>query len=35
MDCIVCGIAESWTQLSNFHFYLVIYKKAHSHLNGA
>ena len=22
MDCIVCGIPKSWTQLSNFHFHL-------------
>ena len=35
MEYIVCGIAKSWTRLSDFHFHLVIYKKARSHLNGA
>ena len=23
MDCIVCGVAKSWTQLSDFHFPLL------------
>ena len=23
MDCIVHGVAESWTRLSNFHFHYV------------
>ena len=22
MDCIVCGVAKSWTRLSDFHFQL-------------
>ena len=22
-DCIVCGVAKSWTQLSNFHFHIM------------
>ena len=26
MDCIVRGVAKSWTQLSNFHFSLQIGK---------
>ena len=23
MDCIVCGVTKSWTQLSNFHLLYV------------
>ena len=23
MDCIVLGVAKSWTQLSDFHFHLI------------
>ena len=25
MDCIVHGVAESWTRLSNFHLYIYVY----------
>ena len=24
MDCVVHGVAKSWTQLSNFHFKIVL-----------
>ena len=24
MDCVVHGVAESWTQLSNFHFLSIL-----------
>ena len=33
MDCIVYGVAKSWTQLSDFHFHFFFLKKevaAHS-----
>ena len=23
MDCLVQGVAKSWTQLSNFHFHII------------
>ena len=26
MDCIVHGVAKSWTQLSDFHFHISIFK---------
>ena len=25
MDCIVHGVAKSWTQLSDFHFHTIVY----------
>ena len=35
MDCTVCGITNSWTQLSDFHFHCIIIKDLiKSHLNG-
>ena len=27
MDCIVHGVAKSWTQLSDFHFHYFVYRK--------
>ena len=29
MDCIVHGVAKSWTGLSNFHFHYVNIQKLH------
>jgi len=31
MDCIVLGVAESWTQLSTFHFKVYIEKETYSY----
>ena len=28
MDCIVHGVAKSWTELSNFHFHFQAFKAA-------
>ena len=25
MDCIVQGVAKSWTQLSDFHFHVILF----------
>ena len=27
MDCIVRGVPKSWTQLSNFHFHIVMERR--------
>ena len=35
MDCIVHGVAESWTQLSDFHMHLVYeYKQIYVYWDG-
>ena len=31
MDCIVQGVAKSWTQLSDFHFHTYIFTCSHTH----
>ena len=30
MDCVVCGVAKSRTQLSNFHFTSLVARKVES-----
>ena len=35
MDCIVHGVAKSWTQLSDFHFLLFLPVKSHGQRNLA
>ena len=34
MDCIVHGVAKSWTRLSDFNFHTYIFTHTHTHTDG-